>query len=74
MELEYITFQEALEVTGLSEKTLRDHLRGKVTPFGRNSWDRKEFFDYWRQHFQSKQNSNNIKKEKLYELLDIIKK
>jgi len=48
-QLEYITIEEALLCTGLSEKTLKAKLRGCVTRFGQGSWDRAEFFDFWRQ-------------------------
>ena len=46
---EYITLQEALRITGLSEKTLRAKLRGHATIFGHGSWDRKEFFAFWKE-------------------------
>jgi hypothetical protein len=51
---EYISISEALEVTGLAEKTLRAKLRGKVPMFGRNSYDRQRFFDFWNHEFEQK--------------------
>ena len=69
---EYITLNEALQVTGLSEKTLRDHMRGNVTPLGRMAYDRKEFFEYWRGLFHNRQNQNLLKYEKVREILDNI--
>jgi hypothetical protein len=61
---EYITLEEALKVTGLSEKTLKCHMRGAVPKFGRNAWDRQEFFDYWRKSHNEKQ-KNWIHKERV---------
>ena len=52
--MEYITLDEALTVTGLAEKTLKERLRGKVTMYGHCSWDRQEFFDFFRQAWQEK--------------------
>ena len=59
-ELEYITMTEARHATGLSEKTLKERLRGRVTLIGRNSYDRVEFFAYWKQEA-------NRKREKIKE-------
>lgn len=44
---EYIRLPEAMLCTGLSEKTLKTKLRGRVLMIGHCSWSRKEFFDFW---------------------------
>lgn len=67
--LEYITLEEVLKVTGLSEKTIREHLRGAVTCIGRNAWDRKEFFDYWKKNFYAKQKERQLETVKIKEIL-----
>ena len=66
---EYITLEEALKTTGLSEKTLRDHLRGTVPSIGRNAWFRKDFFDYWKRQFENRTNKNAFRSKKIQELL-----
>jgi len=71
---EYITLEEVLKITGLAEVTLRDHLRNKVTAIGRNAWDRKEFFDYWKKMHNEKQKISAVKtiqtKEVLKNIID----
>ncbi len=47
IEAEYIGLEEALQVTGLAEATLKKRLRRLVTQYGHDSWNRKEFFDFW---------------------------
>lgn len=69
---EYITLEEVLQVTGLSEKTIRDHLRNKVTSIGRNAWDRKKFFDYWKNQFEEKQIEYATKTARTKEILENI--
>jgi hypothetical protein len=51
---EYISILEAMQITGLAEKTLRAKLRGKVTIFGKDSWDRNQFFAFWAQEHERK--------------------
>ena len=70
--LEYITLDEILKVTGLSEKTIREHLRGAVTSIGRNAWDRKEFFDYWKKLSYEKQKQNQLKTARIKEIVEKI--
>jgi hypothetical protein len=45
---EYITVAEAMAVTGLSEKTLKARLRGRVPMVGQQAWFREDFFGFWR--------------------------
>ena len=52
---EYIVLDEALRITGLAEKTLRNHLRGQVTIIGRCAWNRRDFFSYWKRLSNNKQ-------------------
>jgi hypothetical protein len=44
--MEYITLDEALTVTGMTEKTLKSKLRGNVVQYGKGSWKRSEFFRF----------------------------
>ena len=67
---EYITLDEALKTTGLSEKTLKDHMRGSVPAIGKNSWDRNEFFDYWKKLFDEKRTEKRAKNARVEEILD----
>ncbi|MFC1582502.1 hypothetical protein ACFL4W_03070 [Planctomycetota bacterium] len=48
-EQEYILLDEAEKVTGLTAKTLKEKLRGKVPMIGHNAYFRADFFSYWRQ-------------------------
>lgn len=52
--IEYIGIEEALTVTGLAEKTLKERLRGRVTMYGHASWDRQEFFDFFKEAWREK--------------------
>lgn len=70
MNTEYITLKEALVVTGLAEKTLKEHLRGCVPMIGKNAWFRKEFFDYWKQQFDCKQQKINETPTIINEILE----
>jgi len=56
---EYITIDEAMLCTGLAEKTLKARLRGHVTMFGHGSWDRLEFFEFWREDDMMKRSKRN---------------
>lgn len=69
MNIEYITIDEALKITGLAEKTLKEHLRGRVPMIGKSSWSRKEFFDHWRKEFEIKQQKVRQKNEVLENFL-----
>ncbi len=63
-QVEYITLAEALDLTGLAEKTLREKLRGKVPMIGRSAWFREEFFQFWKdEHEQKHQDKTSKKKE-----------
>ncbi|MFH1022519.1 MAG: hypothetical protein V1809_03960 [Planctomycetota bacterium] len=53
-ELEYIAIEEALQITGLSRKTLLEILRGQVPMVGHNGFLRREFFEFWRLRFEQK--------------------
>jgi len=66
---EYITLEEALTVTGLAEKTLRDHMRNTVTAIGRNACDREEFFEYWKKLKEEKQHKSEKKSKRRQELV-----
>ena len=67
---EYIMLDEALKTTGLSEKTLKDHMRGSVPAIGKNAWDRQEFFDYWKKLFDEKRAEKRAKNARVEEILD----
>lgn len=72
MDLEYITIEEALMVTGLAEKTLKEHLRGCVPMIGKGSWSRKEFFDYWLNQFDIKQSKIHENPEVINQIMEKI--
>ncbi len=55
--MEYITLDEALTVTGMTEKTLKAKLRGNVVQYGKCSWKRSEFFRFLEISWNDKQHN-----------------
>lgn len=64
MDKEYITLQEAKDVTDFTETTLKNELRGKVAKYGSGSWDRKEFFAYYRKRWERRGRRNRSCRKK----------
>lgn len=71
---EYITVKEAQEITGFDERTLKNLAKkAGITRIGRNSFDRKEFFRYWKARTIIEDEPKNPNEES-WEKLDRINK
>lgn len=66
---EWIKLKTAMRITGFTESTLRNKLKYRVTFIGKYSFDREEFFDFWREENRTKR-KEVLKKEN--ENLDFI--